>query len=114
MPHQLWGRAEAIRTTLRSVFTAGAPLVFGYVCAGFGGGSVGLAGATGNEHPNGAQLAAANARALGSTFLVMLLPLALAGVILLVLARRTYPRDVATAMAADRRMTPGGDSATAA
>ncbi len=49
MHHHLWGRAEAIRTSTRSVFTALAPLVFGLVSTHFGGHNVGLAGSTGNH-----------------------------------------------------------------
>jgi predicted MFS family arabinose efflux permease len=102
MQHHLWGRAEAIRTTLRSTFTAAAPLVFGYVSTRFGGGTVGLAGATGSDRPSGAQIAASNADALDHTFLVMLIPLVLAGTALMLAGPRTYPRDVATAMASEK------------
>ena len=81
MPSALWGRAEAIRTLLRSLAIAAAPLVFGassdYV---FGGGRVGLQ----------------------RTFVVMLLPLA-ASAVLLFRALRTYPLDVAAAAASDAR-----------
>jgi predicted MFS family arabinose efflux permease len=77
MPAQLWGRAEAIRTVLRGVAQALAPLLFGLVSDYvFGGGRLGL------------QL----------TFVVMLLPLA-ASAALLYRALDTYPRDVATAAA---------------
>jgi predicted MFS family arabinose efflux permease len=116
MQHHLWGRAEAIRTTLRSSFTAAAPLVFGYVSTHFGGGTVGLAGATGSDRPSGAQIAASNADALDHTFLVMLIPLVVAGATLMLLGRRTYPRDVATAMASEERTMhePAGATATSA
>ncbi len=77
MPAQLWGRAEAIRTVLRGVAQALAPLLFGLVSDYvFGGGRLGL------------QL----------TFVVMLLPLA-ASAALLYRALDTYPRDVASAAA---------------
>ena len=77
MPAQLWGRAEAIRTVLRGVAQALAPLLFGIVSDHvFGGGRVGL------------QL----------TFVVMLLPLA-GSAALLYRALDTYPRDVASAAA---------------
>ena len=77
MPAQLWGRAEAIRTVLRGVAQALAPLLFGLVSDYvFGGGRVGL------------QL----------TFVVMLLPLA-GSAALLYRALDTYPRDVASAAA---------------
>lgn len=77
MPAQLWGRAEAIRTVLRGLAQALAPLLFGLVSDYvFGGGRVGL------------QL----------TFVVMLLPLA-GSAALLYRALDTYPRDVASAAA---------------
>ena len=78
MPPALWGRAESIRTLLRSLAQALAPLLFGVVSDHvFGGGRSGLQW----------------------TFVVMLVPLGAAAV-LLVRARRTYPADVATAAAA--------------
>lgn len=80
MPPSLWGRAEAIRTVLRSLAMALAPLLFGAVSDNiFGGGRSGLQW----------------------TFLVMLVPLA-GSAWLLLKARRTYPRDVATAAAVAR------------
>jgi predicted MFS family arabinose efflux permease len=75
MPPQLWGRAEAIRTLLRSLAQALAPLLFGAVSDYvFGGGRSGLQW----------------------TFAIMLLPLA-GSAALLFKARRTYATDVATA-----------------
>ncbi len=73
----LWGRAEGIRTALRTLAQATAPLLFGAVSDHvFGGGRSGLQW----------------------TFLFMLLPLA-ASAYFLYRALRTYPRDVATAAA---------------
>lgn len=73
----LWGRAEAIRTFLRTLAQAFAPLLFGAVSDYvFGGGRSGLQW----------------------TFAFMLLPLA-ASAYFLFRALRTYPRDVATASA---------------
>ncbi|HKI91819.1 MAG TPA: MFS transporter [Gaiellaceae bacterium] len=78
MPPLLWGRAEAVRTLLRSLAQALAPLLFGVVSDHvFGGGRSGLQW----------------------TFVVMLVPLA-ASAWLLFHALRTYPGDVATAAAA--------------
>jgi predicted MFS family arabinose efflux permease len=75
MPPPLWGRAESIRTLLRSFAQSLAPLLFGAVADHvFGGGRAGLQW----------------------TFAVMLVPLA-ASAALLYHARRTYPADVATA-----------------
>lgn len=83
MPPWLWGRAEAIRTSLRTAAQAVAPLLFGaaaqYV---FGGGT----------------------RGLRWTFVVMLLPLA-ASAVYLYRARRLYPTDVATTTAIISRAT---------
>jgi MFS family permease len=76
----LWGRAEAIRTFLRTLAQASAPLLFGAVSDYvFGGGRSGLQW----------------------TFVIMLLPLA-ASAYFLFKALGTYPRDVATASASAR------------
>ena len=77
MPPLLWGRAEAVRTLLRSLAQALAPLLFGAVSDHvFGGGRSGLQW----------------------TFAVMVLPLA-ASAALLFRGLRTYPADVAAAAA---------------
>ena len=77
MPSFLWGRAEAVRTFLRGIAQALAPLLFGAVSDHvFGGGRSGLQW----------------------TFAIMLVPL-LASAYLLFRALRTYPRDVASAAA---------------
>lgn len=77
MPPLLWGRAEGVRTFLRTAAQALAPLLFGAVSDHiFGGGRSGLQW----------------------TFVVMLVPLAASGIVLFK-ALRTYPRDVATASA---------------
>jgi MFS family permease len=91
---QLWGTAEAMRSTLVSISTGLAPLAFG---------AVSTALAQGNA-PNAAT-------ALGHTFLVMLATLVIAAGLLLCFGRRTYPRDVAAAMAAElltETVTPRG------
>jgi MFS family permease len=75
MPPELWGRAEAVRTVLRSLAVTAAPLLFGFLATAIGEGS---------------------GEALRLTFLIMLAPLAAAGAILLY-ARRTYPEDAAAA-----------------
>lgn len=82
MPPLLWGRAEAVRTFLRSLAQALAPLLFGAVSDHiFGSGRTGLQW----------------------TFVVMLLPL-LASAWALYKAMGTYPRDVATAAASTEVM----------
>jgi MFS family permease len=78
MPAALWGRAEGVRTFLRTSAQALAPVLFGAMSDHiFGGGK----------------------EALRSTFLVMLIPLVIS-TLYLFRAMRTYPRDVATAAAA--------------
>jgi len=74
MPPWLWGRAEGIRTFLRTAAQALAPVLFGAVSGLFGGGTSGLR----------------------TTFAIMLLPLA-AAAFFLYRARRSYPTDVVTA-----------------
>lgn len=91
MPHWLWGRAEGVRTILRSVFTAIAPLLFGLLSDVLGGGGQ-------PTHASGGQ--AANVSGVSYAFMIMLIPLVVGGVILL-RARRDYPRDVATAIASE-------------
>jgi predicted MFS family arabinose efflux permease len=81
---RLWGTAEAVRTTLVSISTGVAPLVFGIV-------STELGGSTPET----------NAVALNHTFLIMLVTLVIAAALILFVARRSYPGDVATAMAAE-------------
>lgn len=94
MHSRLWGRAEAIRTVLRSSFQAIAPLLFGYVSSQFGARTNGLGHPTGGGGGNG--------NGLGETFLLMLVPVAVAGLLLVLRAPRSYPRDVATAMASEQ------------
>ncbi|HET6632194.1 MAG TPA: MFS transporter [Rhodanobacteraceae bacterium] len=96
MHSRLWGRAEGVRSVIRYGFEALAPPLFGYVSSFFGGPVHGGAAAAGGA----AAEAASAAAGLGDTFLVMLLPLALAGLILL-RGLRVYPRDVATAIASE-------------
>ena len=102
MHSRLWGRAEAVRTALRSSLEALAPLVFGYVSTQFGARTAGLG------HPTGS--AGAAGKGLRDTFLVMLIPLIAAGVLALVRAPRTYPRDVATAIASEHATATGPES----
>lgn len=82
MHPRLWGRAESVRTLLRALAEALAPLLFGV-----------LADALGGSHGHGTGVMWA--------FLIMLVPLSLAGAILLH-GRHHYPRDVATAAASSR------------
>lgn len=94
MHSRLWGRAESVRTALSTALQAVAPLLFGYLSTVFGGSRGGLGG------PESSSVAGATG--LEPTFLLMLIPLVAAGLLLLLRARRTYPRDVATAVASER------------
>lgn len=100
IPSRLWGRAESIRTTLRYAFEAIAPLAFGYFSSLFGG-SGGAYGPTPDTIQQGAQ-------GLDDAFLLLLALPALAGVILLI-ARRSYPRDTATALATEHAVADSED-----
>jgi len=99
MHPRLWGRAEAVRTVLRSVGEAAAPLAFGYVSQYIFGGPGSSAGVGGGTGSAGGQTG--NPAGLEYTFLVFLVPLIAAGLLALA-ALRTYPRDVATASASVR------------
>ncbi len=79
VPPLLWGRAEGVRGLLRTAAQSLAPVLFGACSELFGRGRIGLQW----------------------TFLIMLVPLLANGVILMI-ALRSYPRDVATAAAARR------------
>lgn len=92
MPAGLWGRAESTRTFLRSLAQAVAPVAFGGL-------SSVITGFVPRQAPVGTHpgaVSAAHGTGLEITFLVMLVTLVAAGIVLLA-ARRTYPRDVATA-----------------
>jgi MFS family permease len=100
MPAGLWGRAEGVRTFVRSLAQALAPLVFGGL-AGL------IAGIAPEQAPIGTHappVSPSEARGLEITFLVLLVTLAAAGIALL-RARHTYPRDVATAGASNQGST---------
>jgi predicted MFS family arabinose efflux permease len=93
MHPRLWGRAEGVRTALRSAGEAAAPLLFGYVSQYvFGGPGSSSGGGTSAGAPTG------NAAGLEYTFLLFLGTLLIAGLLALA-GLRTYPRDVATAAA---------------
>jgi len=84
VPAALWGRAEGIRTFVRTGAQALAPLVFGAVSDLLSGG-----------HPYSG---------LRWTFVIMLLPLS-ASAFFLFRSMRTYPRDVAAAWAVSQATT---------
>jgi MFS family permease len=105
MPPGLWGRAESVRTFLRSVAQALAPLLFGGV-------SDLIAGFEPQKAPIGTHTVGTVSTATGDglqiTFLIMLVSLLAAGWFLW-RARPTYPVDVATAGASWTPKRPGDD-----
>jgi len=103
MPSALWGRAEGVRATLRFALEAIAPPLFGYLSARFAGHAGAGSAAAGAAAIGGAATARAGAVGLDHTFLLMLAPLAIAGLLLLLRTTRTYARDVASALASERR-----------
>ncbi len=101
VPSQLWGRAEAVRTVVRTTLEAFAPLTFGLVAQQFGGSSVGFgSAASGAKSAPGSP---AEVRGLRDAFLIMLVPLAMSG-LMLILGRRSYPVDVASAAQSQQRL----------
>jgi predicted MFS family arabinose efflux permease len=102
VPSRMWGRTEAIRTFIKTVLEALAPLLFGFVSQMLGGGGGGFASGVKGK---AAHVSAASAQGLAYTFLVMLAPLAIAGAFT-VRARRSYPKDVASAAESDSEATP--------
>jgi predicted MFS family arabinose efflux permease len=99
---RVWGTAEAVRTTLVSISTGLAPLVFGLVSTNLGGSPTDVSGAGG--------IGPSAAAGLDRTFLVTLVSLVIAAALILCAARRTYPRDVAAAMACECAARDGGDA----
>jgi MFS family permease len=97
MPAGLWGRAESVRTFIRSVAQAAAPLVFGglsQLIAGIVPAQAPIGTHTGGVSPS-------EARGLEISFLILLSTLFAAG-IFLARARFTYAQDVATAGASQQ------------
>jgi len=103
MPSRMWGRGEAVRSFLRSILQAFAPLVFGVLSSVFGGRAVGLGVSGHGSHPT---QAAAHAVGLEQAFLIMLAALAAAAVIVW-RGRNPYPVDVAAAAETEHRFPPG-------
>ncbi|MGH8145333.1 MAG: MFS transporter [Rhodanobacteraceae bacterium] len=93
MHSRLWGRAEGVRSTLLYACQAAAPLLFGWVSGFFGGHNASFGRPGAGSHAGGG---------LEMAFLIMLVTLAAAGFVML-RAMKTYPRDVATAIASEQR-----------
>lgn len=103
VPGRLWGRAESVRTVLRTLAVAAAPLLFGFVSDEL---------SSGQRTSTKGIAYQASGPSLKYTFLLMLLPMAAGGALLLA-TRRSYPRDVATALVSDERIAASGRAAQA-
>ncbi len=90
MPSTMWGRAESVRTALRTLLMGSAPLLFGFASQAYGGGQGGLASGI---NATGSSASAAAGAGLGRAFATFTIPLLVAGVVLFA-ARRRYVRDV--------------------
>ena len=95
VPSQLWGRAQGVRTALRNLLEALGPLLFGVTAGLFVARRPTLEGVA-------AEIPPGQTRGLLITFLITLVPLAGAGVLLLV-TRRHYVVDVASAGESEQR-----------
>ncbi|MDQ2725839.1 MAG: MFS transporter [Actinomycetota bacterium] len=93
MPSTLWGRAEAVRTTLRTVLQGAAPLVFGFVSGAFGASNPGIGAGIATSR---SAVSGASGHGLALAFLVLSTPLLLAGAVLAA-DRHRYLRDVVAA-----------------
>jgi MFS family permease len=104
IPSRLRGRAESVRTVIRTLAVAAAPLAFGWVSDEL---------ATGPRTTTRGLGYHASGPGLDYAFLLMLIPMAVGGLILL-LGMRAYSRDVVTALASEatiersHRRTAGG------
>jgi MFS family permease len=92
MPAALWGRAEGVRSVVQNLAMGLAPFLFGLVSD-----RLATGGNPGQSTGFGAN---GTGTGLRDTFLIMLIPLLVAAV-LMSIARRRYPRDVATALASE-------------
>ena len=97
VPSRLWGRAEAVRTALRQTLQGLAPLLFGLVSEGFGGGGAGLS--TGVD-TNASVASSAGAHGLEIAFVLLCLPMLL-GSAALWFSRSAYPREIVAARRTD-------------
>jgi MFS family permease len=98
MPAGLWGRAEGVRTFVRSLAQALAPLIFGELAALIGG----IAASSIHQALPGTNhigaVSPGEARGLQVAFLILLVTLFAGGIVML-RSRDTYATDVATAAA---------------
>ena len=107
VPSFLWGRAEAIRTTIRQALQGFAPLLFGAVSVAFGAPRSGFGAGVDTR---AAQVSAASGQGLVAAFVVFSLPMLLAGGLLWA-SRHPYLRDaVAARRSEERRFAPRAGS----
>ncbi|HEY1522031.1 MAG TPA: MFS transporter [Solirubrobacteraceae bacterium] len=104
VPAGLWGRAESVRTFVRSIAQGVAPLLFGGVSGLVAGFAVHQA-PIGTKHVFHSSTPSGTGLGLEVAFLVMLVSLVAAGVVLY-RARASYPSDVATAAASRQAARP--------
>lgn len=95
VPAALWGRAEGVRTALRTLLQSVAPVVFGVVSGAFGASNGGIAAGI---NTSGAVTSGAAGHGLAVAFLILSTPLILAGAVLAA-DRHRYLRDVVAANA---------------
>jgi hypothetical protein len=88
---------------LVSISTGLAPLLFGLVSTQLGGSKADVSSAGDGQGglARAGGVAPSAGTALDHTFLIMLVSLVIAAALILCVARRTYPRDMATAIAAE-------------
>jgi len=111
VPSFLWGRAEAIRTTIRQSLEGFAPLLFGVVSVAFGAPRSGFGAGVDTR---AVQVSAASAQGLEVAFVVFSLPMLLAGGLLWA-SRHPYLRDVLGARRSEeRRAAPRAGSGSGA
>lgn len=103
VPAHIWGRGEGVRTAMRNSLEAFAPLLFGALAAAFGGSRPGFGAAASGSSTTASAISSAQSHGLDVAFLLMLVPLAAAGVVVW-LSRRYYPADVAAATESERRI----------
>jgi MFS family permease len=87
MPAPLWGRAEGVRTFARTLAVGIAPLLFGWIAD--------LIARPNTHDLRAIGATATNGHALAVTFIVMLVPVAASGLVLL-RGRKHYARDIRT------------------
>ena len=107
LPSHLWGRAEAVRTLFRQLLQGFAPVVFGAVSAAFGTAGAGFGAGINTRSVHGS---AAMAQGLEVAFILLSLPMAVAGVVLW-LSRPRYLRDVVAARLSDENRAAAAKAA---